>query len=138
MHEKKFKGDIAVTYAISRLTELGWTVGILISEHAKYDLLAEKDGKVARVQVRSGKLKANGSIQIQLRNTYADKHGCYARNRCAGDYDILAAYCPDTRTVYFLTDEVLANTATAVSLRIEKTKNGQANGVRFAHDFLLL
>jgi len=138
MHEKKFKGDIAVTHVISRLTELGWTIGVLITEHAKYDLLAEKEGKMARVQVRSAKLNGNGSIETQLRNTYADRHGCHARKRSVGDYDILAAYCPETKAVYFIPDEVLANTTTSFSLRLEKAKNGQAKGVHLAEDFRLL
>jgi hypothetical protein len=138
MHEKKIKGDIAVTHVIAKFTELGWTIGVLITEHAKYDLLAEKEGKMARVQVRSAKLNSNGSIEIHLRNTYADKHGCYARKRSTGDYDILAAYCPETETVYFLPDETLGSATSSFSLRIEKTKNGQAKGVRFAEDFRLL
>ena len=138
MREKKTKGDIAVTYVISRLTELGWTVGILITEHAKYDLLAEKAGKMIRVQARSVKLKDNGSIEIPLRNTYADRHGCYARKRNVGDYDVLAVYCQQMKSVYFITDEILANNSSGFSLRIKKTENGQTKRVHFASDFQLL
>lgn len=138
MHEKKIKGDIAVTHVISKLTELGWTIGILITEHAKYDLLAEKEAKMMRIQVRSVKLNNSGAIEIPLRNTYADKHGCYARKRNAGDYDMLAAYCPETGKVYFIHDEILAGATSGFTLRVEKAKNGQAKGIHFADDSRLL
>ena len=49
MHELKVKGDIALAFTIARLTELGWNVGVLLTEHARYDLLAEKAGRTARV-----------------------------------------------------------------------------------------
>jgi hypothetical protein len=52
MHEKKAKGDVGVAHVIARLTELGWNVGIPITEHAPYDLFAEKGGVVHTVQVR--------------------------------------------------------------------------------------
>ena len=65
MHEKKTKGDLFVVPVIARLTELQWNVGILITEHAKYDLLAEKEGKMIRVQVKTGRIR-NGSVRTPL------------------------------------------------------------------------
>ncbi|HLL75733.1 MAG TPA: group I intron-associated PD-(D/E)XK endonuclease [Pyrinomonadaceae bacterium] len=137
MHELKVKGDIALAFAIARLTELGWNVGVLLTEHARYDLLAEKAGRVARVQVRSGKLR-DGFINVNLRNSYADKNGTHTKLRAAGEYDLLAVYCPGTREVYFLEDSNLGTNANAVCLRVEPARNGQQKRIRPASDFLTI
>lgn len=135
MHEAKIKGDIALAFVIARMTELRWNVGVLLTEHARYDLLAEKDGKMARVQVRSGRLR-DGAAEVSLRNSYADKSGCHIKVRSAGDYDFLAVYCPDTKDVYFLDEAMLGAVSSGIRLRTCKAKNGQVKGVRLAENYL--
>ena len=47
------KGDIALGKVVSDLLSKGWHVFLPVSTHAcKYDLLAEKDDKIIRIQVK--------------------------------------------------------------------------------------
>ena len=137
MHEKKTIGDLSVVRVITRLTELQWNVGILITEHARYDLLAEKNGKMIRVQVKTGKLR-NGGVRTQLRSIWSDKNGCHVRTRQAGDYDVLAIHCPQTGDVYFLREECLGSNGSEVNLKLSEPKNNQIKKVHLANNYLLI
>ena len=131
MHEKKAKGDLSVVKVIARLTELEWTVGVLITEHAKYDLFAEKEGKMIRVQVRTGRIR-DGSVRASLRNSWSDKNGCHVRARQRGDYDVLAVHCPENGDIYFLIDECLGANGSEVYLRLSPPKNFQKRKIHLA------
>jgi hypothetical protein len=133
MHQKKEKGDIGLAYAIARVTELGWSVCLSIKEHTKYDLIAEKNGVCKRIQVRYT-TPHNGVMAVKLRSIWSDKNGVHSRLREEGDFDILAVFCPTTKSVFFIKDEEFEN-GTAISLRLEPSKNNQKKNVRMAEDF---
>lgn len=134
VHEKKEKGDRAVAHVIARLTDLGWRVGTLITEHAPYDLFAERGGIVHTVQVRHAPLR-DGAVAISLRNSWADRAGTHVRVRQIGDYSLLAAYCPNTSEVYFVRGSEYRNQS-GLYLRVQPSKNNQKARVRVARDFL--
>ncbi len=136
MHEKKEKGDVGVAFTIARLTELGWSVCIPLKEHASYDLIAEKGGECMTIQVRYTSPK-NGALKVKLKNSWADSHGNHTKNRKVEDFDVLAIFCPTSKTVFFLQGQDFEN-STQVNLRLSKTKNNQAKNVRMAEDFVTL
>jgi len=136
VHEKKAKGDVAVAFVIARLVEMGWSVGVPLSEHTPYDLFAEKDGVVHTVQVRHA--ASHGThLHVSLSTSWADRRGNHRRNRKGGQYTILAIYCPDSG-VYFLSDECLGQNCREVILRLGPTNNGQSRHVRMARDYRTL
>jgi hypothetical protein len=136
MHLKKAKGDVGVAFVIARLAELGWNVGIPLTEHARYDLFAEKDGHVHTVQVRYAAAK-QGCIRVSLSASWADRHGNHRRNRCSGDFTILAVYTPQDG-VFFLKDDDLGTNGREISLRLKPARNGQLKHVRNAEAFRAL
>jgi hypothetical protein len=137
MHEKKAKGDLAVAKVIARLTELGWNVGVLITERAAYDLLAEKLGQVIRVQVRHAALRGDVLI-AELGNSWADRNGSHSKKREPGRYDVLALFSTATNQTYFVRDEQIGSNARGLSLRLVPSKNNQALGIRWADDHLVI
>jgi hypothetical protein len=135
MHEKKVKGDIGVVHVVAALTEQQWNVGILITEHSKYDLLAEKDGRVVRVQVKYTAFKKDKKrIEVKLASSWADRNGNHRRLREVGDYDVLAIYCPDTKECYFIKEEVLKSNVRSFTLSFEPERKV----ARLAKDFVAL
>lgn len=133
MHEKKHKGDVGVTQVIAKLTELGWCVGIPISEHQKYDLFAEKNGIIHTVQVRYTTPKES-SIQVKLTSSWVDKTAVHTRKREKGDYTLLAVYAP-TIGVFFITDKELGENGKMMNLRLTPSKNNQTKKIRLAEDY---
>lgn len=133
MHDKKTKGDLGLTYAIARLTELEWHVSLPISEHMSYDLIAEKDGICKRVQVRYTTPK-NNRLNIKLSTSWSDKNGCHTKTRNVGDFDVLASFNPETKEVYFINDNEFKNSR-MITIRFDKAKNGQEKRIRYAKDY---
>jgi hypothetical protein len=106
MHIKKKKGDIGVACVIAKLTELDWNVEIPITEHAPYDLFAEKNGELHTIQVRYCSPKSDNHVEVKLSNSWADRHGCHVRTRVAGEFTVLAVYVPK-HGIYFIKDAEL-------------------------------
>jgi PD-(D/E)XK endonuclease len=114
------KGDLGVVKAIARLTELSWNVGVLITEHQHYDLLAEKNGKMIRVQVKYAPIK-RGIISADLRCIWANTSGTKVRQYTTGDYDVLALYCPDSDKCYFIQMSEVEDGTRSIGLSLKKT-----------------
>jgi Protein of unknown function (DUF3257). len=129
------KGDVGVAYTIARLTELGWTVGVLLTEHARYDLLAEKNGKFIKVQVRYV-VSEKDRIPVKLVSKWRTSSGNKRIVRQQGDYDILAVFCPCTKKVYFVSEQELGTNLTGITLRLKPTNKANGRKVRMADDFL--
>lgn len=135
MHERKMKGDIGVAKAIAELTVSAFNVAIPLSEHQKYDLLAEKNGEVYRIQVRYS-TASNGVIRVKLKSCWNDRSGTHYIKKKMGDYDLLVIYCPDTDKCYFVREEEITQTD-VFSLRFDSPKNNQKTGIRKAEDYLV-
>lgn len=138
MHHTKTKADIAVGYVVAHLTEQQWNVGILITEHAKYDLLAEKDGVCVRVQVKYCSPTKN-VLNVGIRNSWADTHGSHCSKRKDSDYDVLAVYSPEGNSVYFLNEIDFKECTTMVTLKLDSEAKKKNQGkIRIADDFKIL
>lgn len=136
MHTKKTKGDIGVGYAIATMTEQLWNVSLPITEHAPYDLIAERGGVCKRVQVRYC-TPENGKMSIKLRSCWNDRHGTHIRKRQKGDFDTICAYNPENKKCYFLNDDEFDN-QNNLNLRIEKPKNNQTKKILMAENFEIM
>jgi hypothetical protein len=128
MHRTKSKGDVGVAQVIARLTELGWSVGIPLTEHAPYDLFAEKDGVVHTVQVRYATPTRN-AIRVTLSASWADKSGNHRRGRTKGRFSVLAVYAPG-EGVFFLPEKSIGDNCREITLRLAPALNGQRKHVR--------
>lgn len=128
MH-KKTKGSIAEMEIASKLLKNGWNVLFPFGENNRYDLVAEKDGKFTRVQVKYVTPK-NGTLDVGCKssnNWSVDKY-------TADQVDFIAVYNSENRDVYFVPSSKF--NSSSIKLRVEKTKNNQKIGVKQANDFL--
>ena len=80
------KGDLAVSFAIAKLTELGFNVLIPLTESAQYDLVIEKENVFKRVQV-----KYITGTQVDLRRIHSNSKG-YVIKKYENGFDILFIY----------------------------------------------
>lgn len=135
MRETQKKGDKGVAHVIAALTDQDWNVSIPISESLKYDLLAEKNDKIVRVQVRYCQEK-DGKAEIKLRNIYNDKNGYHVCKHKKGKYDILAAFLPSQNIVIFVSDDEIGKIETAITFRTNPPKSKQIKLIRYAKDYI--
>ena len=108
-------------YAQLELTKQGWLVCIPQTEHAPFDLVAYKDGRFRRVQVKHTK-KRFGAIKARW-----DKY--------IGLIDTMCLYEPEGETCYFIP---LTNNQRSVTIRIDEAKNNQSMGVHTSSHYRVI
>jgi hypothetical protein len=62
-HHTKNKGDLGLVQAMADLTAKGWAILVPLTEHEAFDLVAYRDGRFLRVQVKY-RAAVNGVIEI--------------------------------------------------------------------------
>ena len=131
-HHTKDKGDVGVAHAIADLADQGFVVLTALSEHAPFDLVAYRDGRFVRVQVKYRTLSTKGALEVQFRSTWSDARGTYVRPLDKSDVDVVCIYCPETGSCYYVDPRQFAK---SVSLRVTPTRNGQQRHVLDAAAF---
>ena len=130
----KEKGDIGVCAVALDLTKKDYKVFNTISEHLPFDVVAYKNKKFYRIQVKYREMK-NGKVEVQFRSIYSNSKGTHISFSDKEEIDFYAIYCPDTEKCYYVN---CSNFNKSVALRIEKPKNNKSEGINFADDFLEL
>lgn len=133
MHHTKDKGDLGVLKAQIDLFEQGFTILNPLTEHAAFDLVAYKDSKFHRVQVKYRKLDKTGKLEVKFSTCWADKHGSHRLPLNKDEVDLYCVYCPDTDACYYLAPKDYRSN---VSLRVKTPRNNQQKHIRMATDFI--
>lgn len=81
------KGDIAVAYAITRFTVMGFDVALPVTESASYDLIVDTGTKLVRVQVRYCSVR-----EVALRRIHSNSKGYVVKKTITNAYDWLYVY----------------------------------------------
>lgn len=86
-------GDAALGQAISYFLSSGYEVCLPIGDKRDYDLIVEKDGVLARVQVKHGGLYQNKtSCRVALRVMGGNQSFHYSKKYTATAFDYLFVY----------------------------------------------
>lgn len=96
-------------------------------------MIAEFNGKLNRIQVKTANEENNGSIKCYCRSSKN-----HTTNKSLDTYEQDVDYFVfynQTRDIIALVPIEEINSCKAISLRIEPTKNGQINGIRFFEDY---
>ncbi|MCG8378917.1 MAG: group I intron-associated PD-(D/E)XK endonuclease [Proteobacteria bacterium] len=131
MHHTKQKGDLGVLKAQLDLFEQGFIILSPMTEHATFDLVAYKDRKFLRIQVKYKSVDKTGSITVHFRSCWADKNGTHMQPVDKSEVDIYCVYCPDTDECYYFNP---AEFNRSVTLRVKMPKNNQSKNVKLAAD----
>lgn len=131
----KEKGDTGLIQVIADLDKKGIKVALPISEHLPFDLIAiNTNGKLARVSVKYVGM-VNGSIVVPLRSISTNTKGWKARTIDFNDIDVVAVFCPETQSCYYLKSSFVKNFKSGIYLRVEQAKRkGEFN---VAADYLV-
>ena len=131
--ETKRKGEVGEAVVLAELVKLGFVVLQPFGDNQPYDLVVDKDGNFFRLQCKTGKLKS-GVVRFKTVSTTTTK-GTPENKSYDGKIEFFAVYCPDNGEVYLVPVSGVARPFGY--LRVEKSKNNQTKGVRFAKDYPL-
>ena len=128
MH-KKTKGSIAEMAVASNLLKRGWNVLFPFGENNRYDLVAEKNGKFLKVQVKYVTPR-KGVLSV----------GCKSSNNWSVDkytpeqVDFIATYDSANNKVYFVPSSSF--NSSSIKLRIAPARNKQKANIKYAKNFV--
>jgi hypothetical protein len=130
----KTKGNIGEGVVLSEFVKRGIQVSIPFGDNARYDLIAEFNGKLNKIQVKyCNEINEAGSIIcncISSTNHTTNKHYTTYEN----DIDYFAFYLvPLDHTILVPIENI--GTKKRLAVRIEKSKNNRADKAAYIDDY---
>lgn len=132
----KDKGNIGEAIVLAEFTKRQIQVAIPFGDNARYDLIAEFNGKLNKIQVKyCGQITENNSFTCPCAsstNHTTNKHLTTYDN----DVDYMAFYLVSIDKLLLVPIEQLEGKKT-ITFRLEPPKNGQRIGINLVEDYLL-
>lgn len=129
MHSKQ-KGNIGEAAAILELAKNGWNVFKEIGDLSKIDLIAEKDGRIIRVQCKGYEVK-DEKIEVSFRKC-GPNYVCHYKET---DFDYMSVCRLDTNEVAWLPSSILQVNLNSMVLRIVRPKSAHGQKINMFEDF---
>jgi hypothetical protein len=131
MEHPKDIGDRSTLAVMTALQQLGYGLYLPFSEKSRCDLILETDGKLNRLQCKTGRLR-KGAIVFSLCSNYGHHRNPATRHRqYHGEIDLFAVYCPETNGVYLVPIKDVPGKRQAY-LRVDRALNQQNKRIRLA------
>ena len=133
MIDVKQRGNLTELQCITSFYELGHKVSIPYGENSRYDFIADIQGILIRVQVKTCHISDDGSsISFPCRSTRVNSNGCYHRLYTKEEIDYFCTYYNGKCYLVPVTE-----CSKVKILRFLPTKNNQKGGVNYAQDYEL-
>ena len=132
MVNSKQKGNITEFQCLASFVKQGCGVSIPYGDCYPYDFIADIDGHLLKIQVKTSSLKDENSIKFSCRSTHVNCSGTKNVRYNAKDVDYFATYW--NQQCYLVPFEECSVEKT---LRFAPPKNGQIKGITFAKDYTL-
>lgn len=128
-------GNVGEAKVLAKFVELSIPVYLPFGDNEKNDLIAEFNGKLNRIQVKTSKEVKNGTIHFDLvSSTVHRKNGVkhiYNKN----EIDYFACYNITRDKIYLI--KINDAPKTGIIIRYEKSKNNQIQNIRFEDEYLI-
>lgn len=131
----KEKGNLTELQCITAFYKLGYRVSIPYGENSRYDFIADVDGQLIRVQVKTSSLKRDtqGAISFATSSTRVNSSQNITHRYTKKEIDYFATYW-ENKCYLIPVEETASREKT---LRFEPPANGQVKGITFAKEYEL-
>ena len=130
----KQKGNLTELQCITAFYELGYQVSIPYGENSRYDFIADINGKLIKVQVKTSSKKDDGkSFEFSCRSTRVNAQGSLSRTYTAEEIDYFCTYF--NGKCYLIP---ISECSRSKKLRLEPPANNRKVGINMAIDYELL
>jgi len=127
------KGAVAEARITGAAIELGLTVLRPLCEGRRYDLMIDLDPALLRVQRKLAQHRG-GVLCVRLCTSRYTPRGYVRTSYTAEEIDAVGAFSPELQRCFLMPiDEISGRTG--IHLRLDATKNNQAEGVKWARDY---
>lgn len=132
----KKKGNLAELKVAADLANRGCCISIPFGEDCDYDLVADFEGILHRVQVKY--TKSDGQIVVMRCRSHSLTKGKVRQTKyyTAEIVDWIAVYDRTSDRCYYCPSQELGSGRCELSLRLTPARNGQRIGIRNASDYI--
>lgn len=134
MNSKRI-GNIGEAKVLAKFVEMGIPIYIPFGDDEKADLIAEFDGKLNKIQVKTSIKSKNGCSIFDLTSSTAHRTNGERRKYLNSEIDYFALYSLDRDKIYLM--KVPDNPMSAITIRFEDTKRGMKSRFNYESDFLI-
>jgi hypothetical protein len=137
MASLKKKGDLAELKVATDLTARGCELSIPFGEDSSYDLIADYEGRLHRVQVKY--TQSDGQVVVVNCRSHSITKGKVRRTKIytAAMVDWIVVFDATTDRCYYIPSWILGDAGcSGLLLRLVPTRNGQSLRIRRAEDYL--
>jgi len=127
------KGAVAEAAITAMAIELGLTVLRPLCEGRRYDLVVDLEPELLRVQCKLAR-RVGGVLSVCLATNRHTPGGYVSTSYTTDEIDAVGAYAPDLRRCFLIPISEAENRR-ALHLRLDPTKNNQAQGIKWARDY---
>jgi PD-(D/E)XK endonuclease len=129
------KGAVAEAAVTAAVIQLGLTVLRPLCEGRRYDLMVDLEPALLRVQCKLAR-RVRGVLAINLQTCRHTPRGYIRTSYSASEIDAVAVYSAELNRSFLLPVAEVSGMHD-ISLRLDATRNNQAQGVRWASDYEL-
>lgn len=130
MLSSKQKGNLTQLQCITAFVKQGYNISIPYGDNSKYDFIADIDGKLLKIQVKTASIKDEDSIKFSCRTIHVNCSGVKNERYSEEDIDFFATYWENKCYIV-----PVGECSTEKTLRFSVPKNGQTKGINFATDY---
>ncbi|MGO9319258.1 MAG: group I intron-associated PD-(D/E)XK endonuclease [Solirubrobacteraceae bacterium] len=127
------KGAAAEAAITAMAIQLGLTVLRPLCEGRRYDLVIDLEPDLLRVQCKMAR-RLSGVLLVALQTNRYTPGGYVSTSYTAAEIDAIAAYSPELHRGFLIPINE-ASGRRALHLRLDPTRNNQAQGIKWARDY---
>ena len=127
------KGAAAEASITAAAIQLGLTVLRPLCEGRRYDLVVDLEPELLRVQCKLAQ-SLGGVLSVRLQTNRCTPAGYVSTSYTPAEIDAIAAYSPELQRCFLIPISEVSGRR-AIHLRLDPTRNNQANRVKWARDY---
>lgn len=129
----KTKGELSEAKALYEFQKYGIPVSLPWGDNQRYDMIAEFNGKLNRIQVKTSNEEEGGAIKCYCRSSknHTTNKTC---DKYIGEVDYFVFYNQKYDIIALVPIEEIGEKS-IINLRMTPPKNGQIKGIRFFKDY---
>ena len=128
-------GNIGEAKVLCKFVELGVPVYIPFGDNEKADLIADFNGKLNKIQVKTSIKAEDGKMIFSITSSTEHRKNGVKHIYTSDEIDYFACYNITRDKIFLISVEDAGNVQ--LTIRYEKPKNNQTANIRFEEDYLI-
>lgn len=127
-------GNIGEAKVLCKFVEMGIPIYLPFGDNERSDLIADFNGKLNRIQVKTSIKAEDGKMIFDLTSSTAHRKNGIHHKYTPEEIDYFVCYNVSRDKIFLVP---IDEPKTSITIRYEKSKNGQIANINFEEDYLI-